>query len=58
MRDEYDFNNARGNFYVQKEKKENERMLGNEESWNYAMGMIKKDGLEALEDFNKYIEKR
>lgn len=58
MRDEYDFNNARGNFYVQKEKKENERILGNGESWNHVMGMSKKDGFEVPEDFNKYIEKR
>ena len=27
------------------------------EAWNYAIGMIKVDGLEPTEDFKKYIEK-
>ncbi len=26
------------------------------EAWNYAIGMIKVDGLEPTEDFKKYIE--
>lgn len=31
--------------------------MTNTEAWNYAIGMIKVDGLEATEDFKKYIEK-
>ena len=31
--------------------------MTNTESWNYAIGMIKVDGLEPTEDFKKYIEK-
>ena len=27
-------------------------------AWDYAIGMIKVDGLEPTEDFKKYIEKR
>lgn len=27
------------------------------EAWDYAIGMIKVDGLEPTEDFKKYIEK-
>ncbi|MEE1314511.1 MAG: hypothetical protein UHS49_01935 [Faecalimonas sp.] len=27
------------------------------EAWNYAIGMIKVDGLEPTEDFKRYIEK-
>ena len=33
------------------------RMMKNAEAWNYAIGMIKVDGLEPTEDFKKYIEK-
>ena len=31
--------------------------MNNTEAWNYAIGMIKVDGLEPTEDFKKYIEK-
>ncbi len=31
--------------------------MTNEQAWNYAIGMIKVDGLEPSEDFKKYIEK-
>ena len=31
--------------------------MNNAEAWNYAIGMIKVDGLEPTEDFKKYIEK-
>ena len=36
-----------------------ERMLimTNSQAWDYAIGMIKVDGLEPTEDFKKYIEK-
>ena len=32
-------------------------MMNNAEAWDYAIGMIKVDGLEPTEDFKKYIEK-
>lgn len=32
-------------------------MMTNKEAWDYAIGMIKVDGLEPTEDFKKYIEK-
>lgn len=31
--------------------------MTNTEAWDYAIGMIKVDGLEPTEDFKKYIEK-
>jgi len=31
--------------------------MTNTQAWNYAIGMIKVDGLEPTEDFKKYIEK-
>lgn len=31
--------------------------MKNAEAWNYAIGMIKVDGLEPTEDFKRYIEK-
>lgn len=31
--------------------------MANTEAWNYAIGMVKIDGLEPTEDFKKYIEK-
>ena len=31
-------------------------MMTNTEAWDYAIGMIKVDGLEPTEDFKKYIE--
>jgi hypothetical protein len=31
--------------------------MTNSEAWDYAIGMIKVDGLEPTEDFKKYIEK-
>ncbi len=31
--------------------------MTNEQAWNYAIGMIKVDGLEPTEDFKRYIEK-
>jgi hypothetical protein len=31
--------------------------MTNSEAWNYAIGMIKVDGLEPTEDFKQYIEK-
>lgn len=31
--------------------------MTNEQAWDYAIGMIKVDGLEPTEDFKKYIEK-
>ena len=31
--------------------------MNNAEAWNYAIGMIKVDGLEPTEDFKRYIEK-
>lgn len=31
--------------------------MTNEQAWNYAIGIIKVDGLEPSEDFKKYIEK-
>lgn len=31
--------------------------MTNEQAWNYAIGMIKVDGLEPTEDFKQYIEK-
>ena len=31
--------------------------MSNAEAWNYAIGMIKVDGLEPTEDFKRYIEK-
>ena len=30
--------------------------MKNTEAWNYAIGMIKVDGLEPTEDFKRYIE--
>lgn len=33
------------------------KRMGNAEAWDYAIGMIKVDGLEPTEDFKKYIEK-
>ena len=32
-------------------------MMTNAEAWDYAIGMIKLDGLEPTEDLKKYIEK-
>lgn len=34
-----------------------DKTMGNAEAWDYAIGMIKVDGLEPTEDFKKYIEK-
>lgn len=31
--------------------------MTNTQAWNYAIGMIKVDGLEPTEDFKEYIEK-
>ncbi len=31
--------------------------MTNSQAWDYAIGMIKVDGLEPTEDFKKYIEK-
>lgn len=31
--------------------------MTNSEAWDYAIGMIKVDGLEPTEDFKKFIEK-
>lgn len=31
--------------------------MTNSQAWNYAIGMIKVDGLEPTEDFKTYIEK-
>lgn len=31
--------------------------MNNTEAWDYAIGMIKVDGLEPTEDFKRYIEK-
>lgn len=31
--------------------------MSSAEAWNYAIGLIKVDGLEPTEDFKKYIEK-
>ncbi len=31
--------------------------MTNEQAWDYAIGMIKVDGLEPTDDFKKYIEK-
>lgn len=31
--------------------------MTNSRAWDYAIGMIKVDGLEPTEDFKKYIEK-
>lgn len=31
-------------------------IMTNSEAWDYAIGMIKVDGLEPTEDFKKYIE--
>lgn len=31
--------------------------MTNSEAWDYAIGMIKVDGLEPTEEFKKYIEK-
>lgn len=31
--------------------------MTNTEAWDYAIGMIKVDGLEPTEDFKRYIEK-
>lgn len=31
--------------------------MTNSQAWNYAVGMIKVDGLEPTEDFKRYIEK-
>ena len=31
--------------------------MTNTKAWDYAIGMIKVDGLEPTEDFKKYIEK-
>ena len=41
--------------------KDNVKLIGviymtTEAAWNYAIGMIKVDGLEPTEDFKKYIE--
>ena len=33
------------------------QFMTNSQAWNYAIGMIKVDGLEPTEDFKKYIEK-
>lgn len=32
--------------------------MSNAEAWDYAIGLIKVDGLEPTEDFKKYIEKK
>lgn len=32
-------------------------IMTNSQAWDYAIGMIKVDGLEPTEDFKKYIEK-
>jgi len=32
-------------------------IMTNSEAWDYAIGMIKVDGLEPTEDFKRYIEK-
>lgn len=32
-------------------------VMTNSQAWDYAIGMIKVDGLEPTEDFKKYIEK-
>ena len=34
-----------------------ENAVNNIEAWNYAIGLIKVDGLEPTEEFMKYIEK-
>lgn len=34
-----------------------EKIMTNEEAWNFAIGLIKVDGLERSQDFMKYIEK-
>ena len=31
--------------------------MNNSEAWDYAIGMIRVDGLEPTDDFKKYIEK-
>lgn len=31
--------------------------MSNAEAWDYAIGLVKVDGLEPTEDFKKYIEK-
>lgn len=31
--------------------------MNNTEAWNYAIGMIKVDGLEPTDEFKEYIEK-
>lgn len=33
------------------------RYMSNTQAWDYAIGLIKVDGLEPTEDFKKYIEK-
>lgn len=37
--------------------KEGMVFMTNSQAWNYAIGMIKVDGLEPTEDLKKYIEK-
>ncbi len=32
-------------------------LMNNSQAWDYAIGMIKVDGLEPTEEFKKYIEK-
>ena len=32
--------------------------MTNSQAWDYAIGMIRVDGLEPTEDFKKYIEKK
>ena len=38
-------------------REEEEYHMNNTEAWDYAIGMIKVDGLEPTEDFKRYIEK-
>ena len=33
-------------------------IMTNTQAWNYAIGMIKVDGLEPTKEFKEYIEKR
>ena len=47
----------RVNFEVTEVSMEIENAVNNIEAWNYAIGLIKVDGLEPTEEFMKYIEK-
>ena len=49
--------NCEGTEQLRKRKVRRNDTMSNAEAWDYAIGLIKVDGLEPTEDFKKYIEK-